>query len=222
MNFLAIVKQAVIESGLHDTGPTTVIGQTGDFAKFVAWVQQEWLDIQISNPAWQWMRQTATLTTSADKDKYTATELNLDVRDFDLQQPKVYLSSAGVSGELHLEPISYDDYRYSCALGLKQTGQPQQIAEYKEALYLYPVPDDEYIVTFDYYTNEQALTANLDVPNMPARFHRMLVDGALIRYAMNDDAPEIAMVAGARYAQMRSWLERSQGQEISMYAEPLC
>ena len=55
MNYLELCQRLVRETGIADTGPTSVVGQVGDMRRVTDWINDAWLSIQSSRPDWLWM-----------------------------------------------------------------------------------------------------------------------------------------------------------------------
>lgn len=194
MTFLEIVKEAVLRSGLHDVGPASVVGQTDSlYLRFIGWVKEEWESVQNMNSNWVWMEAVAEFAFSAGS--VTGASKGLSVR-------KWIVDGASVSdGETSsfLAPVVYEDFRRAYRVGSVTESRPQHITERGDTLYFGPAPDKEYTATVRYCKQNQTLSADSDIPEMPSEFHRTLVAGALRRYAAFDDAPEIFTMATAEW-----------------------
>ena len=57
MNYLALVKRALMEAGASGSNNvTTLTGASGELLRFATWVNQAWLDIQTKREDWLFMR----------------------------------------------------------------------------------------------------------------------------------------------------------------------
>lgn len=82
-----------------------------------------------------------------------------------------------------LKYVSYDEYvrkyrdnvEYNTTLGYDIPVYVYRTRD--DQLGVYPVPDEEYEVTYEYWTAETDMTANTDEPNIPARYHDVIISG---------------------------------------------
>lgn len=76
MNFLGLVQRLTQEAGASGAGPTDVVGQQGEYARMVNWVNDAWLDIQSLHQDWEFLRTTCSFPTVDGQAVYTATQAN--------------------------------------------------------------------------------------------------------------------------------------------------
>lgn len=91
----------------------------------------------------------------------------------------------------------------------------------KEKLIVSPVADIVYNVKADYDTEPIPFVADTDEPNMPAKFHKILVWKAMLQMGKYDAAPEALSRASDKFDELDSSLRLDQGQEIYINARPL-
>ena len=72
---------------------------------------------------------------------------------------------------------------------------------------LEPPPDAVHTITADYWKTPAALTANTDIPDIPAQYHRAVVARAKTMWAEREEAPEILLSASAEYQDLLDKLE---------------
>ena len=82
------------------------------------------------------------------------------------------------------------------------------------ALLLGLIPDAEYQVYGEYQKTPYYLVNNTDVPDMPEEFHRLIVHGARVKYAVYENAPEVLAEAQRDYGRMMDSLVDNQIDEI--------
>ena len=70
MDFLSLCQRMRQECGISGSGPTTVVGQSGNLQRIVDWVNTAWIDIQTTNQDWGWMRASASFTTVSGQATY--------------------------------------------------------------------------------------------------------------------------------------------------------
>lgn len=218
------------ECGITGTGPTAVTGQTGQLEKVVNWVADAWNDIQMRNIHWRWMRCGFTFNTSASDGTYaytdvTDTKTSAVIARFarwwadDASAPfKCYLTSAGVSAQYRLEYIPYENFKYHYKFGAQQslTGRPVHVSvDDDDQIVIGPNPDAIYTITGDFQRGPQTLTADGTTPDMPSRFHDLIVYYGMQRYAGASIAPEVMAIADLQVSRLMPALEQSQLPQVS-------
>jgi len=212
MNKLELCQEVLSRTGQSGT-MTTTVGQRGMFRRISTWVREAYLDIQRMPIDWRWLRvRGATGNLSPDKEAYSATELGLTrLRSFDLDSFSIHHvdadpdTAAPMDGSKPWDSIS-NKYAVS-----RVKGQPRFVlAPEHTGLLVYPVPNDMYIIHFDYFKRPQILAADVDVPEMPDYFHDLIILQALRRYASFDDAPEILEDFQMQYPPLFRELYREQ------------
>jgi len=79
VNFLQLCQRAVVEcgvSGYAANSPTTTVGQTGQLARIINWVNSAWVDIQSIHQDWQWLRYSCAFPTVTGQALYTTAQCN--------------------------------------------------------------------------------------------------------------------------------------------------
>lgn len=229
--FLQLAVRLRRECGVAGTGPAAVVGQTGLHEKLVNWVADAYRDIQLRHPNWRWMRSNFTVNTVAGTDNYaytacTDTKTAAAISRFAhwwandrLDRFRFYLTSGGVSGEQWLTFMPYEDFRRIYKFGAQQsaTGQPFYVSvDDDEKLVLGPNPNNIYTVSGSYQRGPQMLAADADEPDMPTRFHDLIVYYAMQRYASSTVAPEVLARAVLEGGRIMRALELSQLPQIRL------
>lgn len=207
MDYLELCQRASWEGGLPGSGPDTVVGQTGQAMRVVAWVQQAWTDIQIMKAGrWRWMRHTFTFDTTADEDTYaygavtdTTVSPNAVITRFNrwriqdrVHPARIYKTAAGVGNQSRLTYIGFEAFAETYKFGNVNASTPTVITvNPQDKLVLAPTPNDVYTVTGEYYIGPQTLTANGDIPECPEQFHMAIVFQALIKYGYRSVATDV-------------------------------
>ena len=214
------LRQETVDSG---TGPTTVVGNTGESARWCKWIADAWYELQSYSGQWKWMQKYFTVPTVASTGEYAynATSLFDTVSSAAItrfskwhtgrDQFKCYLSSSGVAGEYFLVWMEWEDFRYLYRRGTQTNGKPIHVSvDNNMKIVLGPIPNAVYVVSGGYTIGPQTLAIDGDIPEMPVRFHRLLTYEAMARYGGSRIAPEAMVRAVAEGLPLRGALELDQ------------
>ena len=233
--FLQLAAETRRECQMSGTGPSTVLAQTGRLGDVVAWVANAYTEIQAKHTDWRWLRAPFTFNTVADTDTYaytacTDTLTSATITRFAAWLPndtdgtpvfKRYLTSGGVGNQSFLIFLPWGEFRYLYKTGSQTNQQPIHFTiDPQNNLVLGPQPDAIYTITGDYERSAQVLAADSDTPEMPSRFHQLIVYEAMKKYAGSTAAPEVMFRATGEGRRLWRALERDQLPKISR-ARPL-
>ena len=223
MNFLEIGQKIRSQTGLG-SGPTTMVGQTGQLARVVEWADDSYTEIQnMHGGLWRWLRREFTLSTSASDSSYAfgdCTDVDAGtaitrfkswrVHDY-VDRPRIYLTSSGVATETYLTYLPWDSFKLIYKIGTEQTGFPAHISvDPQNNLRLGPTPNAVYTITGDFYRSAQTLSENTDTPEMPADYHMLIVYHAMEHYGYFSVAQEALARAERLGRRMLRSLEHNQ------------
>ena len=214
MNLLQLVNQTRVECGVSGPALTTAQGQVGESGRMVSWTQQAWIDIQTSKEDWLFLREPFTFNLVANQYQYTATEAGLT--DFgNWKRDSFRASSVGqdYKDEQLLNYMDFTTYRnlYRYANMRNTTARPVVVSITPEKdLAFGSKPDQAYVIDGEYYTQPTSLTADTDVPLIPARFHMAIVYRAMMYYAGYEAAPEVLARGDFEYRRLYSRMEIDQ------------
>ena len=206
------------ECGISGTGPSTVVGQTGELLRVVNWYRQAYVELQ-NEKNWLWLRSQFTVATVASDGSYaygdcTDTIASAVISRFKAWYPhefKIYLTSAGVGTETELSFVDWDIFKRCWLVGTQNDGYPSDVSiDPQRNIRLGAKPNAVYTLTGDYQKSAQVLAADADVPEMPEDFHNLIVTGAMKKYAAYSGAPDVWASARAEHSRMRRQLELNQ------------
>ena len=225
MTFLQLAQRLRSECGIAGTGPDTVIGQTGELARLVNWINAAYEDIQLARPDWKWMRTAKTFNTTAHKQSYHPTNASPDLAMTDFSHWRqdvdgwIYLTSSGKTSETYLQQIDYDAMRdlYLMGSGPTNYGPPVYftVSPADKSIVLGPNPDGIYTITIEYFKAPQVLALDINVPTLPAEFHMMIIYRAMQKYGMFSAALEQVQQGEAEYNRLFAKLTIDQAPTIS-------
>lgn len=229
--FLTGVQALARECGVGSE-PSSVLNQTGEAKRLVEWYRDSWTELQ-TDLNWRWMRREFTLNTVADDDKYAYSDCtDVDTaaaisrfRTWNFEDPwdppRIYLQSAGVGTENHLQWLPWNEFRYLYKTGSAPSGFPAFVTiDPQDNIRLGPAPNGVYVVSGEYWRGPQTLTAASDEPEMPAHYHNLILYMAMERYGYYEAAEEVLARARERGRKLRIRLAQEQGPRWST-ADPM-
>jgi hypothetical protein len=214
MNLLQLVNQTRVECGV--SGPTLSSAQnlSGESARILAWVQQAWIDVQTSKEDWLFLRETFEFNTVASQWEYTAADAGLT--DFGNWKRDSFRASSVNNLYRDEQLLNYMDwttyrnlYRYANMRNTLARPVVVSITPNKD-LAFGSTPDQIYTINGEYYTQPVSLTADTDIPGIPARFHMIIVYRAMMYYAGYESAAEVLARGDFEYRRLYSRMEIDQ------------
>ncbi len=230
--FLELCQAVARESGTVPIGqPETVSSQTGRLLRIVNWVDEAYRIIQRSEADWRWLRANFSYQTIANVSVYDAESLNITERfsrwvyqsESGDNLFSIYLTSEGQSDEGLLQYVEYNTFRREFLVGsaATQTGKPIYITiNDSNHLVLYPTPNAAYTLRGRYRKFHQTLSADDDIPEMPAEFHDAIRYRALMLMATFDESFAQNPMWAGEYAEIMDRLRQHQLPRVSL-PEPL-
>lgn len=219
MNRLELVQRLALEA-TRSAGPSTTIGQTYENGRFVKWIDTAYEDIQNLTQTWNFLRDDFSFNTIASVQNYTSDSIPLaELGTWDEDSFKSYLTSSGVNGEIELSYIPWEEFRRIYMLGANQSteGMPVYFTiKPDNSVSFWPVPDDEYTISGEYWKRAQVMDANDDEPLIPQQFQMIIVWKALMYYGHDAPAPEKYTAGEANYQRMLQKLELHQLPKIQL------
>lgn len=219
--FLEIVQRLRMECGIAGTGPTTVVGQTGEMLRLVNWASAAWFQIQSLHKDWLFKRHSTSFPTVNAQATYTPNECNVDPGTFSRwvrDSFRCSVTATGLSSEVPMEWMPYEWWRDTYQLGTMRTvyTRPHQMTiTPAKAIGLGPVPSAAYTIIGDYYTSPIRLVNDDDIPELPQDHDAMLiVYRAMMDYGTNQSAPEVYGFAKQQFDVLYSVLSHDQLPEL--------
>ncbi|MCA0276249.1 MAG: hypothetical protein LCH86_09605 [Proteobacteria bacterium] len=226
MDFLELCQRVASESGtINGVLPTTVTGQTGRLAKVVRWTNDAWRQIQNANASWRWMQAEFYGPTAAHQQRYAYSGFNDLVTSSAITRfadwiyspdgvdsgISLYDPSVGANDEGPLQFRDWEWFYRTQLRGAQNEGKPSMFSVAPDGkLLLSWTPDKVYTIRGRYRKDVQTLAADGDIPEMPARFHDVIVDIALMLLGTHDEAPAQIPLWRMRQSEKFCNLERDQ------------
>lgn len=232
MNLLQLCQRLILEAGISGS-ISTAVSQTGEMLRVVSWVQQAWTDLQTRHDDWTWRRSSRLLgagvsfATTAGTAFYplgtgagtvgvAATDFGKWVKD----SFRNHVTSQGVSSEIRMGPVSFEEWREAYMYGAQQSVQTRPVVFAigpQQQICLGPPPNGQYTITGDFMMAPTQMSADADEPtNLPADFHMAIVWQGLIYYASYEAAPEVLDRGEREFGKLIKRLDLLRGQEITL------
>lgn len=202
MTYLELVQYLHRETGTGGPQPSTVIGQVGEAARLVYWIQRAELEIQNVHNDWDFLWSQTTFDTAIGTSDY-AFPANAKTIDEDT----IFVDSLGIQ----LGCVDYlavkDDPR-----DLSQGVPYRVILLPSDTFRVEAVPDAIYTVRFDYFVQPtEMIVDDATLPTIPERYHLAIVGKAMTMYAMYENAPEIMQSGTQMFGE---WFEAMQSNHL--------
>ncbi len=221
--FLQLVQKTARQSGTLAGGTTvsSVAGVSGRADKLVNWVSDAYLDIQNQRDQWAFLRGEFTSALVINTLRYTGASFSLSrlaewVKDTPSFQPlTIYDSAIGASDETALHFIPFQEWRERWDRGSHDAVRPTEYSiSHAGELCIGAKPDAAYVIRGEYVKTPQVLAANGDTPEMPERFHDIIVHRAMMMMGNSDESIVTIQTAQQEYQRLFKALCRDQLPDI--------
>jgi hypothetical protein len=217
MNFLQLVNRARVECGTSNASVplSTVQGLTGESARIASWINSAWVDVQTAKEDWQWMREPVQLNLITQQQIYTPADAGVGSTFGNWKRDSFRCSSVGqnYADEQLMNYMDWTTFRNLYQYGnMRQTfARPVVVTITPDkALGFGSIPDQPYVITGEYYRAPVELSADTDTPDIPERFHLMLVYRAMMFYGGYEAAPEVFQRGEYEFKRLMNRLEIDQ------------
>lgn len=240
MNFLQIVQNTAQWSGKGAASSiASVVGQTGVQLDVVNAASHSWNNVQTQSNIWQWMR--AEFSTSLVAvvppalAKYTSASFGITrFADWVYDQAgtsatpsyrpmTIYDPAIGVGDESALNYIEWEVWRARYARGTQTALRPTEwTADPAGQFCLGKAPNGSLTLKGEYFKDVQTLAANTDTPEMPSKYHMLIVWRAALLLMEKDEADQLQysrLEAKAEAIELQ--LSRDQLPHISIGGSPI-
>jgi len=213
MNFLQLVQEAMQKAGVREDLPTTLAGATGIVADFKGYVTDTYRRIQNTAHAENWFfRQQLdqTFPLVAGTDGYS---MPSGIQEINWRTVTVYETAK--TNERSLEFVDYYIWRMGMDTREVEDTFPQYVTlAPDDTIYVFPAPDQAYTFRYDGVIELDELEDDSDVPIIPARYHWVLVWGAVSRYAKSHEDGSKLAEAESEYRPIYDTLVNRQSPEV--------
>lgn len=212
MTFLQLAARLRQECAGSGTGPTSVVGQTGELKRICDWIATADEDVQRLHNEWKFMVGSFTLDTVAADGSYLAADCIApvtDLRDWRRETLKIYQTS--VADETPLQWIDYQVWYEAYGTGTPSSARPAFFAIGNDmSIKLGPVPNAVYRVSGEYQKAVTTLAADADTPLYLSEYHMLAVYRGMMKYGRYTGAQEVYQDGENEYKRMLRQMERTQ------------
>lgn len=221
MNLLQLANRVKRKCRITGAPMTSVDGQIEEYQRVLDWVNEAWVDIQLSRENWLWMRASASCPTVLNQATYApTTDFSLtDFANWATNTFRTYQTSAGKSSELRTNPITYDQWRDYWQFGATRTAASRPVefcVTPSLSLGVGPVPVAGYTLTADYYKVAAELVLATDIPALPPQYHMIIVYRAMMYYGASEAASEIYQEGAIEFKRFMHMIVLNQLDDFSM------
>jgi len=215
MNFLQLVQRTRREVGISGNGPVSVTAQLGEMQRLIDWVRDAYVDIQNSQPYWNWLHKTASLILPAGEQIFhPVTSWGIYPLRYERDSFWLYATDDGPAFGGHLTNDPYSKIRL---YDTPQTARPTGfIVLPTREIKFNAITDQEYNLTLDYYATAEELVLDGDVPSMPEQYQMSIVWRAVQLYADYEEVPYLRQTSTLKYSQVFDQMLRTETPQMEI------
>ncbi len=222
MNFVQLVGRLRRKCRVVGANPTTLANQPEEINRLADWINEAWMDIQLTKSDWAWMRASFSFATVNGQTSYTSAQAGIAAGTFanwKRDSVRNYPTATGVNGELAMGYRDYESWRDLYLFGANRSTftRPSECSITPDKqLALGPIGASGYTITGDYYTVATELVADTDTPALPSQFHMAIVYKAMTLYGASEAAQEVYQEGDTSFKRMMSRLTIDRLPEITL------
>lgn len=211
MNYLQLINRLRLECGVSGPDLTSLENLSQESRRMAAWIADAWVDVQTEHDDWQFMRREIAFNAVPGQQSYTAADAGIEQTFANWKRDSFTCSSEGQNfgDEDELPFMDYDHFRRMYRFGVARTNEGRPVfmtVTPDKSLALGPVPDQDYLITGDYYARPVRLQAAEDMPLIDERYHMLIVYRAMMSYGTFEAATEVYGRGDMEYRRLRSKL----------------
>ncbi len=214
MTLLELVNRARHECGVSGPDLSSVQNLSGEAARIRDWVKSAWIDLQSSKEDWNFMRKSMTFTLTEGKQFYTPTEASAsDLGNWKRDSFRCSTNGNDYKDEQLLNYMDYTTFRNLYMYANMRTTQTRPVVvtiDPHKSLGFGALPDRDWQINGEYYRKPPDLTQGTDTPDIPDRYHWILVYRVMMYYGGYEAAGEVYQRGLAEFKRNMNWLEIDQ------------
>ena len=198
-DFVTLAQETRHLAGLSGTGPADVSTATNIELTTVRNVRDAWIRIQAARYPWKWMWKEYELTPGGNDRLQsipnTEDYLLTDVERIHVKTFRNFLTSLGTTDRQRMTFVPWEAWQEKYAVANITASRPRQCTRLPNGTLRLYKPNDIYSIEFETQKEPQTLLVNADIPEMPVKYHPLIVYEALKIYGKANDAPEVIKLA---------------------------
>lgn len=204
------------------TQPSTVIGQADFLREVVTWIDQSYQDLQNLHPDWLFRQTQGTLALTTREVDPTATLTDyLELQPTEASSTERYITvyKDTVADETPCYYLPFEQWTFGVFdRGTRSTGRPVRFTITPQETMLFDPTPDAYTARFNYTRTVQTLSADADIPIVPAPYQQAIVYWAMARYygLTRDDSDKLLIKAETALQRELNRLTRDQLPEYTV------
>jgi len=208
MNYVQLVGRLRRKCRVIGSNPATLISQPEEINRLADWINEAWMEIQLTKNDWSWMRSTFSFTTVNGQISYTPVQAGIAANTFanwKRDSMRNYPTATGTSGEIQMDYRGYDSWRDMYQFGANRNvyTRPTEISITPDKqLALGPIGASGYTIVGEYFTVASELVADTDTPSLPSQFHMAIVYKAMMYYGASESAQEVYQEGETEFKRM--------------------
>ena len=210
MNFVDLTENLRYECGVSGTPLTTVQNLNGELLRLRNWIRDAWQELQLERQDWKFMHKEFQFVTQAGVQSYTLDTVQSANGDIDIDcyaqntfsiDPPYDTGTQARSQEQPLGVMAWQHFRNMYVVGYPVNDptrwqRPMTAAIDDDRTFWFgPAPDQAYTIRGECWINPQTLVNDADIPIMPAKYHKVIVYRAMLKYAGYESANEVRVRA---------------------------
>ncbi len=219
--YLQLCQRLRREVGANGTGPSSVLGQSGEYQRIVDWIADADEEVQQEHDTWKFMNSPFGVATIPGVNTYPAQLCDPPINDLRIWRErgmKCYDPAVGLNNQWHLSYIDPETWDSTYNTGARTPGMPQHFS-YSDAneLLVGPTPDRAYTITGVYQRACTRMLVDTDQPKYPAEFHMLAVYLAMMKFGRFTGAAEVYSDGERLYGKMLMRMRRSQLPQMNTF-----
>lgn len=202
MNFLELAVNLRIECSVAGVGPITISDNRAEYQRLIKWIREANVEIQGKYANWRFLWHRDQYITVPGQSYYLVNELLSD--NINLYRPDSFkINGCKLADTDFFNPnIVFDETAHGTPTAV--------IIQPDNSQKLWPIPDTDDSVTYEYYQQPQQLIEAEDNPLIPEPWHKLIIYRAMMMYGDYENAPEVKQAGVEGLSSIMPQLEANQ------------
>lgn len=208
MNFLELCKRLRQEAGYSGSGPSTVVGQTGEAKRIVDWVNDAWIDLQKMRSDWRFMLTPFEVSFSSGDSTALLSDDFASIKKGKKSSVVVTRADGSKVFPAELKP---EEMRMLQRESEDMPGDPLYFSVDRSGeMTVFPSCAESIVVAGDYHKKPALMSENTDTPILPEEYHMAIVWLGLMSAGAYDEASNTYQRGNAKFTEFLSDISRTE------------